>query len=528
LKCLVARRESHIFNTLNIMDKIKCVFLLIVVFGLLFSCKQTLVPETQQTEPLNNTYYVSIDGLWRVTPETSIKYPHGTLEPILQFHTDAQGKLTVQGCFLWDKLFYDYWPFRSIQFNDSTRQLVIGYNEVGMYKGIVDYQTGIIQGTACGGDPSDTNKLDFIREEDLDVNKLFVPFPPGPNGSIRYAYQQPEDCMDQLQTASLFDFVKDSASFYTLIDQIITQEFGRLESLLILKDQKLILEEYFYGYDRTQLHNIHSCTKSVTSLLLGIALDRHQMMNVDQPIFDFFPVFDSLKTPGKEKITLKHLLTMTAGFSDDDDFEIHDPDDQVKQILSLPMESTPGEEFTYNNNCTNLLGGIIYTLESKQADEFAKEVLFNKLGISEFLWERENGVVHCYSDLHMYPRDMAKIGLLVLQNGSWNGEQIVPKEWIAESTKPYVAESEFFDYGYQWWYRSKGNRSWWENPERGSNNEHDMFLALGYGGQYIMVIRDLNMVIVTTSSDYNEDNGMAHQKVPMVIEEVVPLFDKEN
>jgi CubicO group peptidase (beta-lactamase class C family) len=249
------------------------------------------------------------------------------------------------------------------------------------------------------------------------------------------------------------------------------------------------------------------------------------MINVDQPIFDFFPVFDSLQTREKEKITLKHVLTMTAGFSEDDDFEIHDPDDQVKQILNLPLESTPGEEFTYNNNCSNLLGGIIYTLESKQADEFAKEVLFNKLGISEFLWERENGVVHCYSDLHMYPRDMAKIGLLVLQNGSWNGEQIVPKEWIAESTKPYVAESEFFDYGYQWWYRSKGNRSWWENPVCGSNNEHDMFLALGYGGQYIMVVRDLDMVIVTTSSDYNEENGMAHQKVPMVIEEVIPLFD---
>ncbi|MFH0758931.1 MAG: hypothetical protein V2B15_16705 [Bacteroidota bacterium] len=171
-KILIALRKCLKFKTLNIMSKIKCVLLSIVVFGLLFSCKQTLVPETQQTESLDNTHYVSIDGLWRVTPETSIKYPHGTLEPILQFHTDAQGKLTAQGCFLWDKRFYDYWPFRSIQFNDSTRQLVIGYNEEGTYKGIVDYQTGIIQGTACGGDPSDTNKLDFkfiIRHQHVKV-----------------------------------------------------------------------------------------------------------------------------------------------------------------------------------------------------------------------------------------------------------------------------------------------------------------------------------------------------------------------
>lgn len=508
------------------MDKIQYVILSIGVFGLLISCKQTIDPGKQQAESLHK-HYVSIDGLWRVTPETAIKYPHGTLEPIIQVSGDAQGKLTARGCFLWENRFYDYWDFNRVQFIDSTNQLVVGYNEDGMYKGVVDNKKRIIQGIACGGDPSDTRKLDFIRDEDLDVNKLFIPYPPDPNGSISYAYQQPVDCNEQLQTASLFDFVKDTTAFYKLMEKIILQNFGRLESFLIIKDQKLILEEYFYGYDRAQLHPIHSCTKSITSLLIGVSLDRHKMMNVDQTIFNFFEQCDSLITPEKEQITLKQVLTMTAGLQEDDDFEVHDPDELVKQILSQPLESTPGEEFTYNNNCTNLLGGIIYTLENKQADEFAKEVLFNKLGISEFSWEKEDGALRCHSELYMKPRDMAKIGLLVLQNGSWNGEQIVPKEWTAESTKPYVAESEFFDYGYQWWYRSTGNRSWWENPVHGSKNEHDMFLALGYGGQFIMVIRDLNMVIVTTSSDYNEDNGMAHQKVPMVIEEVVPLFDKE-
>jgi len=511
-------------TTINIMDKIKYGLISIGVFGLLFSCKQTVDPETKQAESLKIKHYVSIDGLWRVTPETALKYPHGTLETIIQIRGDAQGKLTAQGCFLWEKRFYDYWPIESVQLIDSTNQLVISYNEEGTYKGIVDHQKEIIQGIACWGDLSDTNRLDFIREEDLDVNKLFVPYPSSPNGSIAYAYQQPEDCKDQMQTASLFDFVKDSTAFYHLIERVITQKFGRLESLLILKDQKLLLEEYFYGYDRKQLHPIHSCTKSITSLLLGIALDRHNRKNVDQPLLDFFPQYDSLKTPEKEKITLKHVLTMTAGIQEDDDFEAHDPADLAKQILSLPLESAPGERYQYNNNCTNLLGSIIYVLEKEQADEFAKEVLFSKLGISEFSWEKEDGAIRCHSELHMKPRDMAKIGLLVLQNGSWRDEQIVPEEWIGESTKPYVAESEFFDYGYQWWYRSKQNRSWWEIPVHGSNTEHDMFLALGYGGQYIMVIRDLNMVIVTTSSDYNEDNGLAHQKVPMVIEEVVPLF----
>ena len=508
------------------MDKIKYVLISIVFLGFLISCNQTSNTAIKQAEFLNNKHYVSIDGLWRVTPETAIKFPNGTLEPIIQISGDATGKLSARGCFLWDSCFYDYWEFNSIQFIDSTNQLIIDYDEGGTFEGIVDQKKKMIRGMAYmdAGDTSDQTKLVFIREEAMNVNKLFIPYPPGPNGSTTYNYQQPEDCEDQLQTSSIFEFIQDSTSFYNIIERIIKQEFGRLESFLIIKDQKLILEEYFYGYGKTQLHHIHSCTKSITSLLLGIVLDRHNIMNVDQPIFIFFPQYDSLKTPEKEKITLKQVLTMTAGFREDDDFEIHDPDEQAKQILSMPLESAPGERFQYNNNCTNLLGDIIYTLENKQADELAREALFNKLGISEFQWDRENGVLHCYSDLHMKPRDMAKIGLLVLNNGYWNGEQIVPEEWIAESTKPYVAESVFFDYGYQWWYRSKRNRSWWENPVHGSKNEHDMFIALGYGGQYIMVVRDLNMVIVTTSSDYNEDNGMAHQKVPMVIEEVIPLF----
>ncbi len=507
------------------MDKIKYIFISFGFFVFFISCKQTSNTEKKHPEFLNNKHYVSIDGLWRATPETTIKYPHGTLEPVIQVSGDAFGKLSVQGCFLWDNLFYDYWEINSIQFIDSTNQLVVGYNEDGIYKGVVDKTKEIIQGMACGGDPSDTNKLDFIRDEDIDVSKLFIPYPPGQDGSIKYAYQQPEDRKDQLQTASIFEFIKDSTAFYNLIEKIIKQKFGRLESFLIIKDQKLILEEYFYGYNQTQLHSIHSCTKSITSLLLGITLERHKKLKVDQPVFDFFPQYNSIRTAEKEQITLKHVLTMTAGFNEEEGVEDPKPDDFIKNILNLPLESTPGEKFKYSSECTNLLGGIINTLENKQIDEFAEDVLFNKLGISEFLWEKEDGVLQCHSNLHMYPRDMVKIGLLVLNNGSWKGEQIVPKEWIDISTKPYVAESEFFDYGYQWWYRSKQNKSWWENPVHGSNNEHDMFLALGYGGQYIMVIRDLNMVIVTTSSDYNESNGMAHAKVPMVIEEVVPLFN---
>ena len=116
-----------------------------------------------------------------------------------------------------------------------------------------------------------------------------------------------------------------------------------------------------------------------------------------------------------------------------------EPEDKIGYILGLPLDSKPGEKFRYSNDCTDLLGGVIYSITGKKADIFAKENLFAPLGISEYYWQYENGMPHCHSDLYLLPRDMAKIGLLALNNGSWNGRQIVPKEWIEESTQKHVA-----------------------------------------------------------------------------------------
>jgi len=162
-------------------------------------------------------------------------------------------------------------------------------------------------------------------------------------------------------------------------------------------------------------------------------------------------------------------------------------------------------------------------MEGKHVDKYAEENLFGPLGITEYYWEIENGVPHCHSDLYLLPRDLAKIGLLVLNDGKWLDEQIVPEEWIIESTSPRVMESKYFDYGYQWWYRSRENVAWWKEADARIEDEHDKIIALGYGGQYIMIIRDLNMVVVTTASDYG-DGSRARSKIPMVVEEIIPIF----
>lgn len=462
----------------------------------------------------------NIEGLWISTEETSSNF--GIAEnAVLFIKKDSNNKLTARCCFIGNDEFKMDCKFIDVQYDGIAKRIYIIDSDLDTLIFSLDAESNMLIGGVHSED--EINPVNFVRTE-KDFTNLFYPRIPDSHGQITYRYIKPEQNDNYLQTDSIFKFVKDSTSVYKLMERIIKQNSGRLESILIIKDGKLILEEYFFDYNRTQLHRINSCTKSVASLLLGIALNRNKISNVDQSVFNFFPQYASLKTPEKERITLKHVLTMTAGFDEEDEFEGFGQDNFIQYILNSPMATNPGEKFRYSGKCTNLLGVIIYSLENKQADEFAKEVLFNKLGISEFNWEKENGLLPCDAGLQLYPRDMAKIGLLVLNNGNWNGEQIVPEKWIIASTKPYVAESEFFDYGYQWWHRSKRNKSWWNDPVRGSKTEHDMFLALGAGGQYIMVIRDLNMVIVTTSSDYNND-GMDLQKVPMVIEEIVPIFE---
>ena len=467
--------------------------------------------------------------MWKCTPETALQLESITLEPIINIKGGISNILTVQGCFMWEGQFRDYWWLSQIEYNDSSNQIKFQDEDGSLYIGTIDKNKEKITGMVYSKEndklvPED--KLDFVRAPDVNEKRLFTPVTPKSDGSIQYSYQIPEKIKDDLQTESILKFVRDTSLFYELMGQIINQEYGRLESFLIIKDQKLVLEEYFYNYDRTQLHNIFSCTKSVVSLLAGIAFGQNENLNVETPIFDIFPQLDELKNRENQDITLKHVLTMTAGFEKSDTYKSVTHQNVVQNILSLSLESEPGEKFSYNSECPYLLGGMIHSLSGKPVDEFAKEKLFNPLGITNFNWKKENNTPHCESELYMLPRDMAKIGLLVSSNGMWEGQQIVSEQWIQESIKPHVKESDFFNYGFQWWHRSQENKSWWKESDEESK-EHDMFLALGYGGQYIFVINDLNLIVVMTSSDYNEGNGMAFKKIPMVIEDIVPLFEKE-
>lgn len=470
----------------------------------------------------NSKLNTEIEGLWVATEETSLKFPHGTQKGVLQIGHDQEGELTTRGIFLWNDEYLSEWKIVNSKYDHLIHQITIKDADGDTYKGILDVEEKKITG-AVHLQNNTKDSLNFKPADDNLKTLLFYPRIPDKNGVVNYTYQIPDQLDDGLQSAPISSTDFDSEMIVGLINEIIDQKYGRLESLLILKDNKLIVEEYFYGYNRSRLHNIHSCTKSITSLLLGITLDQHKSVQVDQSIFSFFPKYDSLKTKEKESISLKYALTMTAGLEwDEFPREMYESNDWFQYILSRPMEFDPGEKFHYNSGCSILLGGVVDFLEGKSANVYAEEVLFSPLGISEYYWQtHENGTPQCGGGLRMLPRDMAKIGLLVLNDGKWLNKQIVSEEWIHESTKPYVPENDFFNYGYQWRHRSKNNKQWWEDSKIDLKDEHDMIVALGIGGQLIIIVKDLSLVVVTTASDYDDDR-LVGRKITMAIEEIIP------
>lgn len=461
-------------------------------------------------------------GLWISNEETSMHWLSGTRKIVVYFDNNKSGEIGARGIILWNDDYSSEWEISDFKYDEVKQTIEFTDDDGDTFKGILDKKNkriviSIYFKDTEGDTPSDS--LILIPADKNLENKLLYPRIPINNG-VTYEYKTPEQLNDGLQTTSIYTENVDADSILHLINRIINQEFGRLESLLILKDNKLIVEEYFYGYDQNKLHKINSCSKSVTALLLGISLDQHKSVAVNQPIFSFFPQYDSLKTKDKEQITLQHVLTMTPGFEwHEHPKELYEIDERIPYILSLPLEAKPGEKFNYNSGLPILLGGIITQLENEDVEAFADESFFKPLGIKDYKWRRhKNGKIELWYGLQLKPRDMAKIGLLVLNNGKWKDKQIVSEEWISESTKPRVPESEYFDYGYQWWLRTKNTKQWWKKAE--STDKHDMIVALGSGGQYIIVVKDLNLVVITTSSNYNNDKDFS--VFPMVIEDIIP------
>jgi len=361
------------------------------------------------------------------------------------------------------------------------------------YSGEITERNVIEGGFACTGEPFDSVKL--IRNDE--IKTCLTEAKPGClDFGYQYQYQSPIQG-DNLITASHFQSSTDSLFIYSIIPAIIKNEYGRLNSFLLVKDGKLICEEYFYGYTGNDLHQIESCTKSITSLLVGIAKDQGFLTDLKEPLYTIFPSYPHLKSKGYDEINITNLLTMTSGFSPE--YEPYQASDRIEFSLNRKLVANPGEKFIYDGGNPEILGAILKMRTGLFADEFAEKNLFYPLEIKKYDWNvfKQNGYPCMGGSLQMLPRDMAKIGLLILNNGQFNGQQIISEEWIKESTTIKTkTNNEGDDYSYLWW----------NINIHSDTSDYKSIWANGWGSQFIYIFPELDVVIVTTGANYENDS----------------------
>ncbi|MGY5858645.1 MAG: serine hydrolase [Candidatus Thorarchaeota archaeon] len=274
-----------------------------------------------------------------------------------------------------------------------------------------------------------------------------------------------------------------------------------IDSVLIVKNGYLVFEEYpGVVYDQDNRHIIHSCTKSFTSALVGIAIEEGYIDSVDEKLVDLLPNRTYANYDERiDDITLEHLLMMTSGFEWDEwsepysspansHYQYWAASNSVQFVLDLPLVHDPGEVWVYSSGSSHLLSAIVTEATGVSLLEYAAEKLFTPLGIeiSDVVWPIDNqGIYRGSGGVEMIPRDMAKFGYLFLNNGTWDGEQIVPSAWVQTSSETLTTFDDYSGYSYQWWTYSSETVS--------------VYSANGYIGQHIFVIPSLDMVVVFTS-----------------------------
>jgi len=265
-----------------------------------------------------------------------------------------------------------------------------------------------------------------------------------------------------------------------------------VDSLLIIRNGYIVYERYRTESQRTTPHHIYSCTKVITSTLIGICVDEGNITSIQNPVLDYFPDYSFQGVNSwKESITIQHLLSMTSGldwYDNQDFYSMMSSSNPVEYVLNQTMVAPPGEQWNYNTGCSHVLSNIIQNVSVIGTAYLAANSLFSPLGITDYSWETKLGVVNGGTLLYLKSRDMAKIGFLYLNKGNWNGTQIVSEQWINSASSSFIdfetPRDHWVGYGYKWWIYH-------------SNNGYG---ARGSWMQNILVFPDLNMVVVSTGA----------------------------
>lgn len=341
--------------------------------------------------------------------------------------------------------------------------------------------------------------------------------------NYQYNYHQPENDHDGLSTGNLDNTGLDKALLNEMMQKIVEGKYPNVHSILIIKDGKLVFEEYFYEHNKNKLHELRSATKSFISALTGIAIDKGFIKSKNETVLSYFPeyTFENI-SDAKKKITIENLLTNQSGLDCDvsnpesvgNETTMNNSDDWVKFTLDLPMSDSAGGKGMYCSGNPITLGRIIEKATKQTVPKFAKQNLFDPLGIKKYVWnfKTNKSSVETFCQVYLTSRDMAKFGLLYLDKGNWKGKQIISKEWVNQSLKKYSVV-QGVNYGYLWW-----NKYLDANGVR-----YYSFAAQGNGGQKIYIWQEHNMVTVITGGNYNSQSPSDE----LIKKYILPAFNKQ-
>ncbi len=358
--------------------------------------------------------------------------------------------------------------------------------------------------------------------------------------------ETPVQTNDGWETASLAEVGIAAQPIIDAINRVRRGAFNEIHGLVIVKDGRLVLEEYGSGrmfeygppdnlgppidFDRDEPHIVHSVSKSYMSTLVGIAVQEGYITSEDASLLTFFPEHADPNQPGKADISLKHVMSMSSGlewnewdvgmfdFANNDAIRYQTAHDPCAYFLGKSLLHEPGTSFYYNTGGFQMMGEVIRRATGMPVNQFADQHVFAPLGITDYYWPQiEHGPVHIVGDLFLRPRDMAKFGQLVLQGGQWDGQQIVPAGWFEKATAESISVAHtgykgYSGYGFHWWLKTFNI----------GGVSIEAIHADGLAGQAIMVFPALDLVVVVTSGNYNsaelEHALVADYVLPAVID----------
>ncbi len=320
-----------------------------------------------------------------------------------------------------------------------------------------------------------------------------------------------------------------SEKLKSMEEAIQKNDFKKITSILIARRGKLVYEKYFGDFTKTSLMDTRSCTKTITSILTGIAIEQNKV-SLNSPIMKFFPDRKAANAdPRKEKITVEDFLTMSSILECDDwneysrgnEERMYLIEDWIQFTLDLPVKGFPswadkpadapyGRSFSYCTAGVTTLGGVLETATKIPVKEFAQKNLFDPLHISESQWKFSPlGLAMTGGGLSLQSRDLLKLGQLYLNGGTWNGKRVVSEGWVKTSIQPHARIDDDTEYGYLWWLKKF----------KAGEKNHGAYLMSGNGGNKIAVFPELEMVVVLTSTNYGT-SGM-HQQTDRLLSEFI-------